>query len=679
MTDEWVYFSAVIRAPNPAVASGVTFSLTVRDPSVRLDNLRVIELDGALRNVDEDSVTFWTFLSGIGYIELDGGCFDVDADGANGADIPDPATAPDPEDLGWHPVFDLAASSGVLPDVTDYRASIEVLSSSCDDVDGFYPGVWTDTAPVYVSYRTWTHAGLWPGFSERQDGYVYSPNVFEPDFWSDPMSPEGQMQSLAAAPIGRSSMALNPDLRDEFILVSDLGGEIRGFNRAWDVELVDNAEKFASYYCKVKESACDAFGTSVGPPMCNGTCDSMFLPVGAGFAPCDCSGWTGVPAGPNEYRLLIAGDMFNRWHNGDRFLYQVPYGGVEGESTDARDAMPADTVFLAWWHSDAQRNASQVVGHEMSAALIEDFMSASKSVIGATAWDPENIRTWSAMAAAGPMLGEGFPAILGLAHYGWGSDDEGPDYMAQAGHYAWQAEWQTLRTWFLSSDPNAPGGDETALPPHDQWFSAGFGAPVDDQVLRPPVGQRLETLAGATWVSPWVPVDHSLLVSPPVGGPVWSWNEPWAQVLLRFYAELPSPQCSLEVEFEFKPVVGGAPWAVAGTLQQDSSAPGWANDEHLWAWSAVAPLEYSSGSPPGDLLVRGRVEYVLCALPGSPATFDNPTLYQGRPFIDFPYAYEEQSLDQEWQSSSAADTWNKTCGTTPSSPLCMHVDTMKAR
>ena len=528
---------------------------------------------------------------------------------------------------------------------------------------------------MFVSYRTWTHAGLWPGIKERQAGYVYSPNVFAQAFWDNRWAPGAQMDALAA--LGHGVGASDPDKEDDFILVSDVGGEIRGLNRAWAVESVDNAEKFASYYCQLKQETYEAFGG----PTPSSTCADMFLPLDdASFAPCDCSTYWPFPVGAgHRYRLLIAGDMFSRWHNGDRELYQLPYGGVPGASTDARDKMPGGAVFLAWWHLDAQKDGRDIVGHEMAAALVEDFLGAAKSVVGATGWDPENIRTWSALAAAwDPTESQG---VLGLAHYGWGSEAEGPRYMSQAGQYAWQPEWKALDTWFISDDADAPGGDEQALPPSERWTRMGFAGPLEDDAAgqRPFVNQWLETWSGGTWTSPWVQLDAAYVPTLDQLSPYgFEADEDWSQVLIRFYGRLPNPDCQLSVQAEFR----DGPNTVVVPMTVLQGDVGSADGDVLWAWSARAPVTALTSGLPGSTEVQVTVDYIDCGTQQAAAVFDNPTLYQGLPWVDFPYEYTENTLDaglDPWASDEPGDVWDKVCGVLPTDPLCIHTNTMNAR
>ena len=41
--------------------------------------------------------------------------------------------------------------------------------------------------------------------------------------------------------------------------------------------------------------------------------------------------------------------------------------------------------------------------------------------------------------------------------------------------------------------------------------------------------------------------------------------------------------------------------------------------------------------------------------------FDNVSVYQGTPTIDFPYAYQDQTL-ADWTSTNGSDAMKKVCG-----------------
>ena len=676
-TYEWVNLSIVLRVPPEDVdgdfvpdISSVVLTLTGGFESgsslAWLDDIQVLELDGMLRNVDVDSLRFY---GQMGY-ELDPSCFEVleDAKGFTSSSSPPSAEAlplhyeenssSDESWLGWHAVLD------EYGDPTDYAASIEVLSDPCPRLDAGAAPDWTSAEPVFLSYRTWTHAGLWPKLESTQESYTYSPNVFDSEYWWDRMSPTQQMNSLNA--LGHThKWGGDPDKADEFILVSDLGGEIRGVNRASMVEGdVTNAEKLASYYCQLRSGVCSAYEdfTCVG----SWDCDSMFLdPSNPSFAPCDCSSWTGVQ-GPD---LLIAADMFALGHNGAQELYQVPYGGEAGETMDALQYMPPDTTFLAWWHFDSKKAGGDVVGQEMAAGLAYELGVWGFDTLGGPARDPDNQRQWAAFAAAGARSDD--PFVKGIAYYGWGTDTEGPEYMAQTGHYAWQPEWQLANHWFLSNSPDNPGGDDTA-----EWGALNMVL-VDDGVQRPQFGQALSVTSGnAAWSTP-TPLEMDTDQLQPLfqlaaGGwkPQWA---PWAQALLRFYTRVPDPSCSIDVDFTFDADHAVSPSVQPATVTPDPAVTGpWADLRVVSARAALPPMLLSVDDISG---LDVQIDVFLTGCQG--ATFDSPALYQGLPFIDFPYVYLEQSIDIEWTSGSDSDATKTACGTLTSP--CVNVRSFEAR
>jgi len=674
---DWVNFSIVLRIP-PADPDGdgvdditaMTLDLVGghdgTDPLVWLDDLRILELDGMLRNVDADSVRFFDEVGD----ELDPSCFEIleDAYGLTSTSSPptgvvlpshfedDPSS--NQEWLGWHALLDSAG------DVTDYRASIQVLTDPCPRLDG--SGNWVGTHPVFLTYRSWTHAGLWPKPASTQEHYVYSPNIFQNQYWLDRWSPTQQMRSLADDLGHKHKPMSDPDKADEFILVSDLGGEIRGLNRASATEAdVTNAEKFASYYCQLRAGVCTAYDDFTCSYASN--CSSMWGdPTDPSWAPCDCSSWTGVN-GPD---LLIAADMFALGHNGAQEFYQVPYGGFAGNTMDALQYMPPDTTFLAWWHFDSKKAGSDVIGQEMAAGLVYELGLWDFDTIGAPARDPDNQRMWAAMAAAGARSDD--PFVKGVAHYGWGTDAEGSQYMAQTGQYSWQPEWQLLQHWFLSSNPGNPGGDDRT-----QWWASDMGL-TDDGVVRPNFGQRLVANSGyPDWgTASAVPLDTDQLQPPwsllwPSGDwqPDWA---PWAQVLLRSYVTIPA-QCDIEVEFEFDGDYATAPVITSATVTPAPSSFAGATDTRVV--SARAPVPQMTFTDPflDGLEVDVHVRFNDC----DAATLDSPALYQGLSFIDFPYPYIELSIDVEWTSTDSNDSTATACKGLPSP--CVHTRTFDAR
>ncbi len=675
----WVHFNTVVRVPRADIdGDGVddiaktTLKLKGQlDTSsssslVWLDELQVEELDGLLRNIDVDSVQVFD-ASGD---ELDPSCFTVYADVETVDDtsllgqLPahfEEDSSTDADALGWHPVLKTELDTGLDEPVelqTDYAGRIEVDSATCPLRHPPATVTLAEGDLVYVSYRAWTHGGTWPKVKGAQESYVYAPNVFASDYWADHRSPTSQMGTLVTD-LGHGPASPDPDKHDAFILVSDLGGEIRGFNRAWANEaMAENSEKFASYYCKLKEGLCDE---GLGDSGCGFTCDPMFNdPNGSSWAPCDCSA-----SGEVSPRLLIAADMFALTHNGARELYQVPYGGRDGASMLARDTMPADTVFSTWWHYDSMKAGSAVGGQEMAAGLVEDLTGAGFDVIGAPSADPDNQRLWAAFAAReqDPEAAN----IIGVAHYGWGGDVEGPEYMAQTGHYSWQSEWALLDHWFLSHSSDLPGGNEQF-----EWNTAGawaLGAPIEDELARPAMGKWLRTSGpgAATWTSPWVELDLSQLPAPDwlytsVGWKA-SWTEPWVQLLLRFYARLPDPSCDIEPTLELRAANSTGIAVQTAALTPDPSG-GQHPGGNLKVFSARAgqPALWLHAQDLTGLEARASLAFSGC----TNAVLDSPALYQGISWIDFPTAYQEKTIGVDWTDATDQDATKDVCGSSQS-------------
>lgn len=679
LTSEWVNFSLVVRVPpedtdNNGVADIASFTLTLTgthdgtDALVWLDDIQVLELDGMLRNVDAGSVVYTDQWGD----EIDPNCFELLEDAVGGTSLPehweDTTGVPDTE-LGWHPILD---SGGV---VTDYVARVQVTQPWCTTSTA---GVWTGwdpsdptvpSDPLWVSYRTWTHAGLWPKVAQTQQHYVYGPNVFDLDYWSDRFSPASQMQALATNN-GHGEFAVDEDKRDRFILVSDLGGEVRGFNRAGYVEGASNGEKLSSYYCRLRRSVCDAFTTGMGG--CGGTpaCSSMFLPLSdPGWAPCDCSSSFLPFAGPD---LLIAADMFALGHNGGYDFYQVPYGGYAGRTMEALATMPPNTTFLAWWHLDSHRGGgTDLVGQEMAAGIVEELAMYGFDSIGGPAWDTDTQRMWGAYAAAGERTSNA--AVKGIAHYGWGTDIEGSEYMAQTGQYAWQPEWQFIHHWSLSNQVDNPGGLDTP-----QWSSSGMSL-VDDEVVRPAAGQSLRVTGGSgTWASSLIL--HPLLDVEQLGAEFygmgtipetwWTAWDPSDQLLLRFYTKDYEPGCRIDVDFTLDSDHALSPMMVS----TQAGPPGSWSDYRAMSARAALPTMYLSAEDLSGLEVDVYVTFDDC----QDLQFDSVALYQGLSFIDFPYAYEEKNIQNVWTNGDGNDARMMICGST-SDPSCINANTFDAR
>jgi hypothetical protein len=633
---EWVGFTFVFRAP-PSTLYGVDadndgITDTVTEAYVQvsakvgndfaLDEVRLLEVDGQLLNLDADSVE-----------DNDpGDCYLVDDNfGA---------------DLGWQPWFERLNPGGV----DTYGGTVEVDTSdpTCPQLGDI----------VTLDYRTFAHQGLWPQVAERQASYIYSPGIFEPDYWTDALSPREQIVALSGVTLGRG--VGNTNGPDDFILVSDLGGEVRGINRAWDELNTSTTDVLGGYYCALVDEVCSSLDSCANVPA-----DGCLDPYAATFSgPCDCSSWdhTAPPAGPQN-TLLIAGDMFTQWHNGGNPLYQLPHGGPVGVTYGTRSKLSNSLVaFLSWFHFDQRKGGKELVGHETILGFATDLASDGFRVIGAPGWDPDNARSWASLAAgtAAPNRPYTSWSVHGIAHYGWGSDEEGPLYMAQTAHYAWQAEWAAIYSYFLSNSAANPGGVEVSFQMSDMQLQS------QGDLLFPIRGQNAVVLQDHGFWShnpvllepDWIPLEDNAGV-----GPLYRWSgHSWAKAMVRFYAELPA-YCDPVVEFSFWDDQGNATTVTSTAKTWGPSVV----DRPLRALSASAPYEMDGGS--GTLVafnvtIRFEPSPVLPSPQGAcvGATLDNPTLYQGLPVADFPYRWTEQAIDTEWTSSQAVDATETICG-----------------
>ncbi len=410
---------------------------------------------------------------------------------------------------------------------------------------------------VELSFRSWTHAGLWPGVVTRQKSYTYAPDVDSERFWDHAWSPTAQLEGLEGL--------------GDLVLVSDLGGEVRGLGR----NELSTQEALIAFHQRV-------YGASRGA------------------------------------RLLVAADMYMPGHNGGdtssdgglqivpgRHGYQVPFGGDWGDSWTARRGFPVDTLFVAWWHYDTRRAGAPVGGVETALSFVEDLASDGLDALGVSAWDPDNARHWAAMGASGE--------IAGVGHYGWGTDQQAPRVMLQAGRLFWQPGWSHLQSWTMSDRAELPGGDETA-----SVAIRGMSFADSSELSWPRVGRWLEIDEdSAGWTAP-APASS--------GG-----------LLLRVHLAAPEG-CRVRA------AIGDS---------QVSLAPD-VSDYRAWGLR----LDPSWGEEV-DLSLEGCAGGVL----------DTVSLYAATPVSAFPYPRELEHLEQ-WDSADAADARYKVCG--EDSPGCVN-------
>ncbi len=561
---EWVRFSFVYRVPlvDDRVTEAYLQLLGRPGSKLYVDDIQLFEVDAQLPRIDASSVRVF------GEEELGGDCITVEA-GFEGA-------------LSVASYFD-AHGAPLGP-----FGSIEID-----------PACASEGELVEVSYRTWIHAGLWPGLSVRQSHWTYAPGVYESGWWEHEHGPAGQLKALS-----------DHGVDSDFVGISDLGGEARGFNRASAGYYETSAsETLGSFVCGVQEALCDNSGGCAEAP----DCSSMLAdPLSEDFAPCVCAETV------SERRLLVSGDMFTPWHNGGdseggipgRAAYQVPHGGFVGGTSGARDFVPASTVFLSWWHYDVRRVGKDDGGHETLMSFVRDLTGAGLGVIGASAWDPDNARAWAALAA-GTGRTHGFD-VPGVAHFAWGTDRQGPRVMRQAGHYFWQPGWALVDDWLISKDAALPGGVES-------WTVSGAALEESDFTW-PQTGALLRLGPTTVWDSPTVQLDSE-------------WPK---ELLVRFHTELPAG-CVVNA-------------SVLGTSSFSAEVRDVVVDR-LDVTTARADV------PESETEVAIRLAFEGC----TDGTLDEVAIYQAVPGVPFPYRWQEEGLE-DWVSPKSADSRYKVCG-----------------
>lgn len=417
---------------------------------------------------------------------------------------------------------------------------------------------------VELQYRTWTHSGLWPGLGTRQLHWTWTPDPFAEGWWTDPTGVAAQIDALDTDP--------------EWLLVSDLGGEARGVARSG--EGFTPAGILSSLHCGIVDA--------LGAADCSGLWQDGQV--------CAC------PDADPEPRLLVAADMYTPWHNGGDGLvpgkegYQGPHGGPWGGSWTARRDMPSNTVYLAWWHFDTRKAGKPNSGMEHVLGIVQDFGTDGLDVIGASAWDPDMQQIWAAMAAGG--------WTQGVAHFGWGTDAQGPRVLDNAGRVFWQPQWALIDAWGQGDDALAPGGDDRAGRPSG-WVLENTG-------MDWPRG---------TW---WLRVDEP---------GTWSAPEPVAatdDVLVRLHGAFPEG-CQVSV--------GLREW---GQITPD------AVDYRAWGVVLPAPTE------PAVVQVQLADDCVGSVL-------DTVSVFERQPVVDFPRPWAVEGLD-DWDSTEAVDARAKICG-----------------
>lgn len=647
-TDGSVHASVVFRAPStgPDIKEAWIEFKSYADMSgggVWVDNIRVTELDGALANMDAS--TLYIEDSSASYVPP--ACYD-----ANGLST---SAVMSPFDMSGSPQWD--------------KGSIRV-DSSCV----------TAGETLFVSYTTRTPGGLTPLGEDRQGYNASPPDVFNPNYWDDPLalSPKGQLTAY---------QTLYGGVEPDFVMLSDLGGELRGIGRAPDAYGVSSSDILSTYTCMVDYLVCDTSvvacdapaTTSGGGGMLESCWQSQVDPASAAFQACDCSSSTRHLSALTEAQtpnLLVSGDMYTEWHNGGRELYQLPYGGFQDPLFDGREKLASGHVtFLSWWHFSAYKANSgsnlpaPIVGHETLYTIAKDLFDAGFDTIGAPGGDPDNLREWSALAGASNAPGGGQrdnPHVVGTAAFLWQDDAsalaESNRIMAQSARYAWQPEWMLLKSWELTpsvatAEP-VPGGLDDS-----EWLtSAGTLQPSHSTQAWPLWGWRLNG-SSISWTGlpvplvdepGWVYADKTQSTTPKADG----------GFVLRWYGEFSDTDCTVSGTMLYA-FSDGTTASTTGyglpNLTADSTGK-----HNVWSMRFDAP-----GAPGAlvELLDASPTVDIFC--PGATATFDNPSLYQAMPSIDFPVPWDQVLFDE------LPTPLKNTCGTSATAS-CMNQNTFPA-
>ncbi|MFT5584951.1 MAG: hypothetical protein ACI9VR_002539 [Cognaticolwellia sp.] len=647
-TDNSIHASVVFRAPADAPdvdEAWIEFKADsdMSSGGVWVDNIRVTELDGTLANMDADSV----------YIE----------DSSGGYIWPSCYTASGLVSSAVLPPFDMSGAE-------QWEKGSVRVDSSCASVG--------DT--LYVSYTTRTPAGLTPLGEDLQSYNASPPDVFNSDYWASNLSPDAQLSAYATL------LADEPD----FVMLSDLGGELRGIGRAPDAYGVSSADTLSTYTCMVDYLVCDSTlvsctTTATHAPTTSGTGGdlescwaSQVSPSLTEFDACDCSGSLRHLSALDESTspdLLVSGDMYTQWHNGGRELYQLPYGGFQEQLYTARDKLSSHVTFLSWWHFSAYKansgstDPAEIVGHETLYGIAKDLSDAGFNTVGAPGGDPDNLREWSALGGAHGAPNRSArdnPKVVGTAAFLWQGTDsalaESSLIMAQSARYAWQPEWMLLKSWELAMGSAQlqprPGGVDTS-----EWTStAGTVTPSHSTQAWPLWGWRL---SGSTinWAGAdvavvdepgWIYADKSASTTPRTG----------TGFVLRWYGELPNDDCTVTsaVTYHFD---SGATTSTTGSglapLGPDNTG-----EHNIWSMRFDAPV-----LPTSTAVLVDAVPSIDISCPGEPASFDNPSLYQAMPSIDFPVPWDQVLFDE------LPTPLANTCGTAATSS-CMNQNTFPA-
>ena len=323
----------------------------------------------------------------------------------------------------------------------------------------------------------------------------------------------------------------------------------------------------------------------------------------------------------------------------------------------------------------------------MMLGLVEYFEAQGFDRIGAAAQDPDNARVWAAAATGAtttpptPNGNADIDGLIGVAHFGWGPENEAPLNLLQTGWYLWQSEWALLDTWHLTQDAAAPGGDETG-----EWTVSG--------------GYSLSQFQGITWIRPFSPGELTWpLEGRKIKGDTFSWESEYlalepdyvvpifgvpydvAGVMTRIYVRPrdfgdPASNCAIGGDYYFTDAVGS--WGpIAADVVAGDCMDGLDNDGDTATDGADADCAsdaiFEDGSlPDPDALLaiglRGTsqnvgsrvpthvsidIEVSSCGTAADGLEFFNPTLYQSVPSIDFPHPYIEQTLT-DWPAAASA-------------------------
>ncbi len=178
-------------------------------------------------------------------------------------------------------------------------------------------------------------------------------------------------------------------------------------------------------------------------------------------------------------RRLLWGDQFSRfWPHTNEPNGGYIYGHQTGSPWPARRTLPSGTTLVAWHYEDVVCKSGKEHGLGFTHLDLQDLTGALSQkdqdppysgkprteVIGAGWRNPDNFRTWAAMAAHrsdktpdSDYWEPSVPGLIGLMGVEWGTDEPAPCRFADrpmASNAMWNAELELLDIWHISGQLN---------------------------------------------------------------------------------------------------------------------------------------------------------------------------------------------------------------------------------